>query len=306
MKKLYVVGNGFDLHHNIQSSYKDYKKFLKEREPDFVERFDDFLERYVEPNVWDMTPDCIENWSDLESYTKYIYEYDLNEILEEAMASAETDMDRASYWNDIQYLCDKYSEWINGVRESFAEWVSIIKYADKKKDLSLPIDLNAMYLNFNYTDSLEKIYSIPYGNVLHIHGNASKEILFGNNRKPKEIIKDNMLFVDSNEDADWRVQEASEILNDILDKTKLYYKDTYSQIMKNKNFFRCIEECEMIYFMGFSFGLEDQDYIYEIVKNSVNLKRVVVYYRGERALDGFEDMFASRIKQNIEITYREW
>ncbi|MBR6755416.1 MAG: hypothetical protein IKM15_00470, partial [Peptococcaceae bacterium] len=29
MKKLYIIGNGFDLHHGLPTSYADYKKFLQ-------------------------------------------------------------------------------------------------------------------------------------------------------------------------------------------------------------------------------------------------------------------------------------
>lgn len=144
MEKLYIIGNGFDLNHGLPTSYWWYKEYLKATESEFVVRFDDFIERYVIPNVADTVVD-IENWSNLESYTKFIYGFDVEEILDEALDSAEDDMDRASYWHDIQYMCDKYSEWINGIRTSFSEWIKTITYSPNMKNKELSIDKHAMY-----------------------------------------------------------------------------------------------------------------------------------------------------------------
>ena len=33
-KKLYIIGNGFDLHHRIPSSYSNFGAFLKKRDPE--------------------------------------------------------------------------------------------------------------------------------------------------------------------------------------------------------------------------------------------------------------------------------
>lgn len=305
MEKLYIIGNGFDLHHRLPTSYYHYKKFLKRIEPEFVKRFDDFLERYVEPNEH-ISAEDIENWSSLESYTRYIYDFDLNEILEEAMASSEDDMDRASYWNDIPYMCDNYSEWINGIRTSFEKWIKTIEYHLDMKDSHLPIDKTAMYLTFNYTDTLEVIYGIPSRNVLHIHGDVSGEIIFGNNEMPEIVIENNSLNVDAHEDADWRISEASEILNAALEQTKLYYKDTLAQINKNREFFERICECEEIIIMGFSFGDEDEYYIDEIVNCISKLKRIKIYYRGRETIERFEDMFLAKLKNEILVECFEW
>ena len=305
MKRLYIIGNGFDLHHGLPTSYWCYKEYLKTTEPEFVDRFDDFIERYVIPNVIDRVVD-IENWSELESYTKFIYGFDVEEILEEALASAEDDMDRASYWHDIQYMSDKYSEWINGIRTSFSEWIKTIKYSPNMKDKDLHIDKNAMYLNFNYTDTLEVLYEVPHKNILHIHGNLSGDIIFGNNEIPEDVIESSLLEIDTHEDADWRISEASEILNSVLKQTKLYYKDTFTQINKNKRFFEQIKECEEIIIMGFGFGDEDDDYMDEIAVQVGNLKRIKVYYHKEKDIENFKEKLLGKIKVQTYTEYIEW
>lgn len=305
MKRLYIIGNGFDLHHGLPTSYWCYKEYLKITEPEFVDRFDDFIKRYVIPNVVDVVVD-IEKWSELESYTKFIYGFDVEEILEEALASAEDDMDRASYWHDIQYMSDKYSEWINGIRTSFFEWIKTIKYSPNMKDKDLPIDKNAMYLNFNYTNTLEVLYEVPHENILHIHGNLSEDIIFGNNEVPEAVIESSLLEINTHEDADWRISEASEILNSVLNQTKLYYKDTLTQINKNKRFFEQIKECEGIIIMGFGFGDEDDDYMDEIANQVRNLKRIKVYYHEDKDIENFKEKLLEKIKVQTYTEYIKW
>ena len=41
--KLYVIGNGFDLHHGIQSSYFNFKDFLEENDPDVYNVVDTYF-----------------------------------------------------------------------------------------------------------------------------------------------------------------------------------------------------------------------------------------------------------------------
>lgn len=40
-KHLYIIGNGFDLHHEINSSYKDFQEWMYENNPDVIEKADE-------------------------------------------------------------------------------------------------------------------------------------------------------------------------------------------------------------------------------------------------------------------------
>ena len=44
-KHLYVIGNGFDIHHCINSSYSDFREWMQEEHPDVMT---DFEEAYGE------------------------------------------------------------------------------------------------------------------------------------------------------------------------------------------------------------------------------------------------------------------
>ena len=41
MKNLYIIGNGFDKHHEVPSGYWDFHKWLKEKNPELVEQIDE-------------------------------------------------------------------------------------------------------------------------------------------------------------------------------------------------------------------------------------------------------------------------
>ena len=40
-KHLYIIGNGFDLHHGINSSYKNFQEWMHENNPDVIEKVDE-------------------------------------------------------------------------------------------------------------------------------------------------------------------------------------------------------------------------------------------------------------------------
>ena len=42
-KHLYIIGNGFDLHHHIPSNYSDFKEWLKENDIDTLCKIEEIL-----------------------------------------------------------------------------------------------------------------------------------------------------------------------------------------------------------------------------------------------------------------------
>lgn len=44
LKTLYIIGNGFDLHHGIKSRYADFRKYCEEQDEEMVKRLKMFHE----------------------------------------------------------------------------------------------------------------------------------------------------------------------------------------------------------------------------------------------------------------------
>lgn len=66
--------------------------------------------------------------------------------------------------------------------EAFTEWAFSIPIPNSPKGYAL--DRCAIFLSFNYMDTLEVLYGIPEENITHIHGRAShkEKLVVGHNR----------------------------------------------------------------------------------------------------------------------------
>jgi len=141
------------------------------------------------------------------------------------------------------------------VTEFFKEWIKEIDVnkgvvdenfknkADKEKD---------MFLNFNFTNTLESLYGIE--NVCHIHGSRTENIIIGHGREDTEF---------STEAPDtW---------------TRGFKKNTLICISNNKVFFSSLKDITEIYSIGFSFSDVDLPYIKEICQN-IHTEKIDWYF----------------------------
>ncbi|MGB4056828.1 MAG: AbiH family protein [Alphaproteobacteria bacterium] len=116
-----------------------------------------------------------------------------------------------SYHHDYQYEINQAVEAISKkMRGCFADWVRQLNIpdADTIKEKCLKIDKTAIFLNFNYTPSLQKLYDIPSENILHIHGKSSDitdNIVLGHGWEPTEISSLQSSFDEENEDVRFSV-----------------------------------------------------------------------------------------------------
>lgn len=158
---LYIIGNGFDRHHDVRSSYQDFANWLKKNnmglygllsevcKVDYLwkdfERALPYVNRDYFINMGDaFLPD---SWTEDDGYAELFYAQDF--VREEAEI----------LWKNIQ-------KW-------FRKWVSLVRWereSDKKK---VRIDYDARFITFNYTPFLETHYGIPRENILYIHGKSS-------------------------------------------------------------------------------------------------------------------------------------
>lgn len=202
MNNLLIIGNGFDLAHNMKTSYNHFmerfinllcteKKLSKyifdkmdiENYPELLthiknNRFNptDFVNRFVGVLLVDMT---LKNWSDIES--NYFNElrshsyYDFPEIL-----NFHFDFVRKNLGD---YLCTQGED--TKAIESYREMFNLIDSKD------------TIILNFNYTNTLKNLYSteIKESRIIHIHGelsNPKNPIIFGyaaNDEESRELIE---------------------------------------------------------------------------------------------------------------------
>ena len=135
MKPLFILGNGFDRAHDLKTSYWHFKKWL-------------------------MTHGRLDVIAELQSL--FPAQQDGEFLLWSQFEKALTLYDKAAVegwaWDSL-YLA--------------------IEEEDGKETVTsggiLDLDCSAKFITFNYTETLERLYSIPADRILHIHGKAHSD-----------------------------------------------------------------------------------------------------------------------------------
>lgn len=244
---LYIIGNGFDLAHGMKTRYGDFRRWLVENE-----RID-VIEELQSACPARMGEDFL-LWSDFETALR---QYDIDKVINWS-------------WEDLfltqfsiggqRYDCPNFfleTQLNHIINSTFSVWARHIQLADKAV-CQLPVD--ALYVTFNYTDTLETLYHIPAGQVLHIHGRASvnEELIVGHNRQinPSDYWDDRIDVRENNE----RMQRLCD-MNDLC-------KPFDRIIESNEPFFQRMKAVKDIYVKGHSCGEIDYPY-FKKIKSSV-------------------------------------
>lgn len=270
LESLYIIGNGFDIHHGISSRYSNFKEYLSVSDS----ALHDLVEEFIPAQ---------EDWSDLEAALASI---DVDNVVDNAsqfLVSYGAEDWSDAYHHDYQYEINRITEGLSiSLKNRFGEWVRQLVIPTLKglavRPLKLPI--TSSYLNFNYTPSLTEIYSIPRNNILYIHGEAREDdaLVLGHAWNPVDIPPLN--DVADPESMDTRVMEGNEIINDYFGQT---FKNSEKIISDNADFFKSLAGLSEITVLGHSLSPIDEAYFMEIVKNIDvdTVQWIATYYRDE-------------------------
>ena len=244
---LFIIGNGFDRAHGMLTGYGDFRRWLLKNN-----RFD------VIQELQNAYPAKINDdyllWSEFE---KALGEYDIDVVINwswESLFLTEISLGNQLFNNG--FIDTQLPDIID---EAFTKWVRSISIATVKAYDNIPQD--ALYLTFNYTDTLEHLYHIPEQQVLHIHGRASKEdkLIVGHNRQinPADYWDDNIEMRENNE----RMQRLTD-MNTLC-------KPVFELIERNESFFEGLGNIKDIHIIGHSCEAVDYPY-FRKVKESVS------------------------------------
>ena len=141
------------------------------------------------------------------------------------------------------------------------EWIRSVWIESKAK---FHIKDDSVFLSFNYTNTLERVYGIPKTNIAYIHGDCSTEdnLICGHNDKSllnkKPIEESNLSY---------QYQEAEEIKQKYFETT---WKNPRVNIQKHRIFFNQLLTIENIVVIGHSFENNIDDIYFAYVKGIVN------------------------------------
>jgi len=263
MNMLYIIGNGFDLWHGLPTSYKCFNCYIHRTHPREHEIIGHIF-NHMDPN---------DLWSDFENKLGTpdigsLVDYICNK---EAKKCVEKSLDNVFF-----SLKDLFKEWV--------EQIPMLVFNNR----FLKLDKRALFLNFNYTNTLERLYNIDSGRICYIHGNTKNNKLcnpvFGH-RGCDNFVENNKRLICDKLSSNTRVSPC-EIINGIKDfydslakepkiisrkseRDEYGHPDNY-YIFQNKNFFNNVNGCSDIYVLGHSLNEIDTPYFVRIYASSPN------------------------------------
>ena len=260
MNKLYIIGNGFDRFHDLPTGYNNYAQWLERTGSEVLDEINETF------------GDCDSNWwNDFEQNLASVntIEY-ANNIAQEHVPDFASDEFHDSDWYEAEYeVEEKLSEVYSDIQNSFTEWVSQIDLTACHPKINLDEE-NSVFLTFNYTDTLERVYHIESSKVFHIHGRASigDNLMLGHGKDYEQLEAENPEPHD--EDVEYYEIRAFEgALQGVVKKKK-----PIGEIIKRYQvLFDRMANIEEIIILGFSFSDVDMPYLDKICK-SINIQSV--------------------------------
>jgi Bacteriophage abortive infection AbiH len=247
-RRLYVIGNGFDLHHGIPSKYGDFREFIEERDSDLLRAVDEYLP-------------AGDDWSRLEQALAEIDVDHVVEDLEQFAPSYGAEDWSDSGHHDFQYEVRRLVECLSiELRQQFGQWI-------RKVPIPTPattpcrlqtLDPTAFFLTFNYTPTLQDLYGVPDARILHIHGSANlpdSDLVLGHAWNPQQrpSLNDRSDIAE----MDPRLLEVNAIIDSYFSDT---FKPSARLVEEHRPFFEQLKDVEQIEVLGHSVSAADQPY----------------------------------------------
>ena len=227
MKKLFIIGNGYDRAHGLPTAYNPHFKEIAER----TEQTSYFWDIYQSREV--------DIWADFENCLAHPDFNSLEEIFDGYAPDyfSDYESDRNAIITQVD-LNGKLLEALYTFADRAECEISNILPLPKYKDC---FSQNDLFVTCNYTHTLERIYDIFPCNVLHIHGEVGKNnLILG---YPEGTYEAEKYYYDVRQKGrgPYRVVDIEEHIEDMLKEELMdYYTYTAyaSLIGKTKSFYK--------------------------------------------------------------------
>lgn len=305
MKTLYIIGNGFDIAHGLDTSYWNFREYLDDIYPEFLQEFEwmynigrmDFLDSRVPAGTHERWEESVnhELWSEFE---EKMGQPNISEMMD-ASTSVLADMDldggligigdtMNSYWADKYGYVKKFEQYVK-------EWIESIDTSDITPKRRALIESTDYFLNFNYTDLLENVYKIE--NVLHIHGGVAsvtdRDPIMGHCNY-KDIENHRRWAEESDEKFD---EGEASIHRAVVNYLKSIYKDTKLIIGLHQAFWDKLKNVDKVVIIGWSAGNADLPYLRKIRESVSKNTKWYAYCYDDKA---YKALNAAMIEEDIE------
>lgn len=278
IKHLYIIGNGFDIFTGLNTRFSDFRNWLSCNYP-FV--YENLCSVYDVKGEW---------WNDFEAnlgyldVKKYVKTYtppekSIDKILAVATLNNKYIGDGLPIVNQCTPCADRLRGLLEILQYCLAKWLNFAQeIVIETKHIKLETE-NSYFINFNYTDVLQKLYAIPEQQILHIHGQVSKheKLIFGHG---------NRVYI---EDFSHDIDETCNELNN-------YEKNPYIYIYKHKDLPSILKNVEYVHIYGFSISEVDEDYLDWIEKNTPKYSKWEFSWYSDKDLQRINEFLINHIR----------
>lgn len=285
-EKLYIIGSGFDMHHNVKCDYDSFKKWLQ---TNCINVYDNI--KHIYGNV------CNDKWWSSFEESLAVFDPDKypNEVAQKGFFQLKKELserygargkaaiddfemeggDISNRYHLAAAIAKSELECLKtDLDEAFGEWIKSLKLPSKKTP-DIDIDTDAIFFTFNYTRTLEDLYEVDEDNILHLHGSVDgNEFVIGHNLTAEEMIDKDLEahMYERNPDNDKGEDEARfEMFQVIEDEMK----KPVNEIMDlNRDYFNALDTIKEMIVLGFSYSPIDLPYlrrIFEITGKNIDV-----------------------------------
>lgn len=274
--KLYIIGNGFDIHHDLRTGYHHFGLYLKQN---YYEIYDLLLEYYGFEDL--NTNNLMKSkllWS---SFEENMANLDTKSILSDntdLMPNYSSDSFRARDYHAFEIEMDHILGLLTEkLYHAFKNFILEVTFPPKEQQNLFALDKNAIYITFNYTDTLTKYYDIKEDNILFLHGkayNSPKNLILGHginpdNFKDKPVVPPQDLndeeyqlwYEEQANQYDYSFESAKHKINEYFSRT---FKGTQKIIEEYEDFFSTLVNVDEVYIIGHSLSDVDMPYFQKL------------------------------------------
>ena len=285
---LYVLGNGFDIHHRIPCQYADFRGWLQTNRPEVYAIMSRLYGNHLDSKEWwqDFENSLVD--FDVEGYPKRIakagfhsYKHELErvygrETVNDAYDTYELECpdESSSYSHRVGYLAGFEMHQLKELLFStFEDWVNSLSLPSKRHCLRR-IDRYAQFMTFNYTRTLEDVYGIEDECVVHIHGvvGGRGEFVIGHGKTAEQLmqsdLENNAMFRDP-EKEEGEDSARLKIFDVLEDEMK---KPVQELIQEKKVFFNSLSGIQKVVVLGMSYSPIDIPYldrVFEVIGKGI-------------------------------------
>lgn len=273
-KNLYIIGNGFDQHHDIPCGFPFFKSWVKEHDVNLFFRL-----TQVYDNAWDS-----EWWSDFENSLAQlnicVYANSKGDLYDPEYLNGGSIDEKTEYAS--KKILEEFSTLRNSLKEAFQKWlVEAYKACNKDKKIRIHTD-GSVFLSFNYTKTLEDEYGIDSKQIYHIHGiiDDKDSMIIGHgleNEDLRDILESQKPKLGEVWNKGLKMMTRLQYVEpghkrlatySTLDSLLAFKKDVKGCIENNIRFFEDVLDVKKIFVYGFSFSPIDMPYLEKIVRRT--------------------------------------